>query len=215
MKLFSLAIFLLSIPLLIKAQSRASYIAFVVMYPSLVILSKKFRKTLIFIGLIIILLTPIIFSGGIYGTLVERIKYTFSGSYGRFDIDTSGAARLITWQRLMKEKWPQKPFFGWGITGLGFIDSQYVRTIIEVGVIGTAFFLLLLYKIFTETRRIFKKTKIDWSKGIIVGFMAAHISLLFHAITTNTFIIVRIMEPFWFLLAVIMALPKLEDQYIE
>lgn len=45
---------------------------------------------------------------------------------------------------------------------------------------------------------------------ITMFIMAAYTGLLIHAMTSNAFIIVRIMEPFWFLLAVIMAFPKLE-----
>jgi hypothetical protein len=34
--------------------------------------------------------------------------------------------------------------------------------------------------------------------------------LLFHAVGSNTFIIVRIMEPFWFFAGVVLMLPQLE-----
>ncbi|MBI4620325.1 MAG: hypothetical protein HY739_09220, partial [Desulfobacterales bacterium] len=37
-------------------------------------------------------------------------------------------------------------------------------------------------------------------------------AMLTHAIGANTFIIVRIMEPFWFLAAIVIMLPVLEMQ---
>jgi len=43
-----------------------------------------------------------------------------------------------------------------------------------------------------------------------MGFLAGFIGLLFHAIGANTFIIVRIMEPFWFTLALVIMLPQLK-----
>ena len=49
-------------------------------------------------------------------------------------------------------------------------------------------------------------------KGLVIGFIAGFIGLLVHAVGANTFIIVRIMEPFWFTAAIVFALPKLEAQ---
>ncbi len=211
LRLLAVALFLMPIPLIIVAKSRATYIAYVVMYISFIFLTKKYRKRLVLGAVLIVCLVPVISSGNLYRTLRERVTYTFSGSYGRFGIESSGEARLVTWKNKMRNYWTKKPFIGWGITGVGFIDSQYVRTIIELGVIGMSAFLLLLFKIFTESRKIFKEIEYGWAKGITIGFMAGYIGLLSHAITTNTFIIVRIMEPFWFLLAIVLTLPKLQE----
>ena len=46
-------------------------------------------------------------------------------------------------------------------------------------------------------------------KWIIIVFLAGFIGLLFHSIGSNTFIIIRVMEPFWFLAALVVSLPKL------
>jgi hypothetical protein len=47
-------------------------------------------------------------------------------------------------------------------------------------------------------------------RGVALGFMAGTIGLLAHAIGSNTFIIVRIMEPFWFFAGIVLMLPQLE-----
>jgi hypothetical protein len=47
-------------------------------------------------------------------------------------------------------------------------------------------------------------------RGLTVGFIAGYAGLLVHAIGANTFIIVRIMEPFWFFAGIVVALPALE-----
>jgi len=49
-------------------------------------------------------------------------------------------------------------------------------------------------------------------KGLSLGFMAGFIGLAIHALTANTFIILRIMEPFWFITAIIMMLPTLKEE---
>jgi hypothetical protein len=60
-----------------------------------------------------------------------------------------------------------------------------------------------------------KELKTPYFKGLAVGFIAGYIGLLFHAIGANTFIIVRIMEPFWFFAGIIAVLPTLERQQQE
>ncbi|MBU2498333.1 MAG: hypothetical protein KKE57_05490, partial [Proteobacteria bacterium] len=49
-------------------------------------------------------------------------------------------------------------------------------------------------------------------KGISSGFLAGFIGVLFHAIGANSFIIVRIMEPFWFIAAMVIMIPEIEKE---
>ena len=60
-----------------------------------------------------------------------------------------------------------------------------------------------------------KDAKNPYFKGLAIGFFAGYIGLLFHALGANTFIIVRIMEPFWFFAGIIAVLPELERQHQE
>ena len=57
-----------------------------------------------------------------------------------------------------------------------------------------------------------KEVQTPYFKGLCIGFLAGYIGLLVHAIGANTFIIVRIMEPFWFFAGIIAVLPMLEQQ---
>jgi hypothetical protein len=45
--------------------------------------------------------------------------------------------------------------------------------------------------------------------GISTGFLAGFFAMLTHAVGANTFIIVRIMEPFWFLTAIVIMIPQI------
>jgi hypothetical protein len=47
-------------------------------------------------------------------------------------------------------------------------------------------------------------------RGLVLGFLAGFVGLLVHAFGSNTFIIVRIMEPFWLITGIVMMLPILE-----
>ena len=60
-----------------------------------------------------------------------------------------------------------------------------------------------------------KTIKTPYFKGLTLGFFAGFVGLLFHALGANTFIIVRIMEPFWFFAGIVAVLPSLERQSQE
>lgn len=107
------------------------------------------------------------------------------------------------------------PVFGFGVTGHGFIDAQYFRVLIETGLIGLFMFLLLLSSIFRLTYHNTKEATEPFDRGLSMGFLAGFIGLLAHAVGANTFIIVRIMEPFWFVLAIVIMLPELEAETPE
>ena len=52
----------------------------------------------------------------------------------------------------------------------------------------------------------------EFYKGLILGFIAGFIGLTIHALTANTFIVIRIMEPFWFIAGIVMVLPAFIEQ---
>ena len=60
--------------------------------------------------------------------------------------------------------------------------------------------------------RNFNLSQDDLSRGLSLGFLGGFVGLLVLGITANSFIIVRIMEPFWFVAAAISSLPHLREQ---
>jgi hypothetical protein len=46
-------------------------------------------------------------------------------------------------------------------------------------------------------------------RGLAMGFIAGTVGLLAHAIGSNTFTIIRIMEPFWLFAGIVVMLPGL------
>lgn len=73
-------------------------------------------------------------------------------------------------------------------------------------------FLWLIYSLYSRAIEAYRKSKDRFCKGLTLGFIAGLVAMLTHAIGANTFIIVRIMEPFWFLAAIVIMLPALEMQ---
>jgi len=205
-------IFFIIIPLLFT-KSRSSYLALI---PTLFVVALMFRQRIIITGLMaaVLLLSPIFLPSSVK----DRILYTFkqeksSGQVqiGEIRLDTSTSARIISLKTLLQD-YPKHPLLGYGITGHQFIDAQYPKVLIETGIIGLIAFLYLLYSILKMALAHMKAVKTHLFKGLTIGFFAGYIGLLFHAIGANTFIIVRIMEPFWFFAGIIAVLPELERQ---
>ena len=75
---------------------------------------------------------------------------------------------------------------------------------------GFACFLWLVITILKSSGDSLALLRDPDDRGIVVGFLAGTVGILVHAIGSNTFIIIRIMEPFWFFMAIVVALPMLE-----
>jgi O-antigen ligase len=197
-------------------QSRSSYLAIIPAVLSFAFLSEK--RVWIISGCIILGLSLPFFAPEV---AKERIAYTFEQGKDRSDVvevggvklDTSTSARLKSWSDAA-EDWIRHPILGYGITGYRFVDAQYVRVLVETGILGTFFFLVMLRTIFTRTYENLREAKDSFERGLTMGYLAGFIGLLVHAIGANSFIIVRIMEPFWFLTAIVIQLKALHAKSV-
>ena len=194
--------------------SRASFLGVV---PAMLVLTALTSRRRFMVG---ILLLALVFSPVIVAvapsSVTKRVLYTFEPErgqptvrVGRVGLDPSTSARLLSFRQAI-EGWQNRPLFGYGVTGFGFMDAQYARTLVETGVIGFAAFLWLLWSILRNSTARLGELKDPDDRGITVGFVAGMVGLLVHAIGSNTFIIVRIMEPFWLFAGIVMMLPVLE-----
>jgi len=206
-------VLLFTIPLL-YTQSRSSYLAIVPALLTFIFLTEK-RVWVIVVLLLIGTSLPFIAPN----PAKERILYTFTQGRDRMDVfevggvklDTSLSARVKSWEWASRD-WIKHPFVGFGITGYRFVDAQYVRVITETGSIGLILFFILIYAIFRQTYTVYKKAIESFDRGFSMGFLAGYIGLLFHAVGANTFIIVRIMEPFWFMAAMVLMILETKDE---
>jgi len=204
-------VILFSVPLL-YTQSRSSYLAAIPAVLSFLWLSKRKQwipPALLLVALLLPFIAPKVSK--------DRVSYTFTQGIGRHDVvtvagvqlDTSTSARIMSWREAMRDL-SQHPLVGFGVTGYGFVDAQYIRVAAETGFLGLLIFFLLLVTIRSKSYRAFKLSPDPFDKGLYIGFIAGFTGLLFHAIGANTFIIVRIMEPFWFIAAMVMMIPSLQ-----
>jgi hypothetical protein len=195
--------------------SRGSYLAFVPMVIMLIYFMKKEKLLVICIFICIsigvIFYMPSMVRSRISTTLT--IKKEVDRTYN-IQWEESPRARIESWQMVLFQKFPKSPIIGHGV-GRYFIDSQLFSTLCEVGLAGLILFGLVLFRLFTMAINVLNDNFVEndnFSVGLTTGFLAGYVGLLAHAISTNTFIIIRVMEPFWFIAAIVLSLPQLLGQ---
>jgi len=204
---------LMAVPFLFTL-SRASYLAVLPVIGTLALLSS--RRILMMGALaVLVLVSPIVMTSAVPEPVKKRILYTFQPERGQPTVrvgqvafDPSTSERLIAMQQAFAG-WTVRPLFGYGVTGFRFMDAQYARTLVETGIFGMAAFLALLWAVLRVGVASARRLETREDRGMALGFVAGTVGLLIHAVGSNTFIIIRIMEPFWFFAGVVMLLPTL------
>ncbi|RKY58074.1 MAG: hypothetical protein DRP94_07300 [Candidatus Latescibacterota bacterium] len=213
-KMILAALGLLIVVPFLATRSRGSYVAVVPMVLALLAYSEK--KVPIVATLVLVLLaSPFVLPKKV----MDRIMYTFTQRpepgqirIGNIHLDTSTSARLRSWRDVLVRDWIDHPLLGYGVTGYKFLDAQLPRVLIETGLVGLATFVWLIYSLFVRARDTYRRARDPLFKGLSLGFLAGLMAMLGHSVGCNTFIIVRIMEPFWFLAAMVMKVPEIEAE---
>lgn len=208
-----LGIIVLAILPLLYTGSRGSYVSLVASGCVLILLAHRKALAIGLAGLALVALLVLM-----PDMARERISFTFQQGRDRTDVeevmgvklDTSSSERLKSWRDVTND-FLEHPLMGYGVTGYKFIDGQYFRILIETGLVGFLVFCLLLLQAWRVTVGSFIWARDPLDKGVVMGFMAGFAGLMVHAISANTFIIGRIMEPFWFMLGMVVMLPRLTD----
>jgi hypothetical protein len=206
---------LMSIPFMFTL-SRTSYVGLIPAAAVMAVLSSR-RRVMISALLALLVASPLMVVL-LPETVAKRVLYTFEPERGQptvrlgaVGLDPSTSARLISIKQAF-EGWTHRPIFGYGVTGFAFMDQQFARTLVETGLVGFATFLVLIWAVLKAGVGSFRALEVPEDRGLALGFVAGTVGLLGHAIGANTFIIVRIMEPFWFFAAIVVALPGLAQE---
>ena len=201
----------------IYTLSRGAWLAFFPTIGVFLLLSRRYRGPLVLLVALGLLILPF----SMPKTVHQRIKETFNAETTvkvlgkKMVISESAAARINSWQ-VGIDQWSRHPFTGIGIPAGNVIDNQYMRVLAETGALGFAIFLWLLASIFLAGLRVFREmTDNPFAQALSIGFLAGMIGIMVHSITSADFILIRIMEPFWFLAAIVVMLPKLKAQEEE
>lgn len=192
--------------------SRTSWIALGPICFSLLYFSE--RKKTVFFGIILfIIVIPFVAPKSVQQRLlftVTQPKEEGQMKVGNIRIDTSTSARFESMRLVLTRDFFKQPVIGFGITGYPFLDAQYARVLAETGFLGILAFFYLLLSIFRNAKQTYYQTADLFYKGLTLGYLVGFFAILTHCIGANTFIIVRIMEPFWFVTAMVIMIPLIE-----
>ena len=195
--------------------SRTGWLGMAGMYVTFLILSRRKKIFLFAVLTIVILAAPYIFPKNVKSRARTSFKggETYSVLGRKITLDESASIRINTWKKSI-EKWKQYPIIGYGVPGEGAIsDVQYTRVLREVGLVGTFIFLWMIFLLLKNGWKCFRHPGLDnFEKGISLGYLCGLMGILIMGVGAEVFIIIRIMEPFWFMTAIITVLPGLENK---
>ncbi len=204
---FLIPVLVLSGGIMMFTQSRGSWLGLIFMSVPFMLLSPK-RPFFIAGAVLLLIALPYI--------APESTKERFAGTFRAepffarteqfmgMELDPSASARVTSYKQGF-ERWKKRPVLGYGVTGAGFIDPQFLRILVETGIIGLAFFLFLLWRMALFLWDTYWSVDDLFFKALSLGMLGALAGLIGHSISASSFIIVRIMEPFWFLMGLVAA----------
>jgi hypothetical protein len=189
--------------------SREGWVSIVPMLLVYIFLSKRARYPLIFFltitGLLLPFITPKNVRERAQDAFTQDRQYEIAGK--KIYLSESASARIDTWKQAMI-KLSYRPFLGAGVPGGAVIDNQYTRVLIETGFIGFISFMWMISLLFRMAVRVFREAEDNFSKSLSIGFICGFIALLTQSLGGAVFILIRIMEPFWFIAAMVLVLPE-------
>ena len=206
-QLASLGLVLLMLPPFLFTYSRGGYVAFIAAYLVICWTTRKHRLVLWSVLVLGILLATTLLPHTVYERMASTFDPRGAVQVGHMRLAASPAQRILIW-RYIFEQWKQHPLLGFGVTGVGFVDNQNALVLGEVGIIGMLFYVWVRWRLLAISHRAFRRLEDPLGQALSLGFFAALIGLLVHSLTGNIFIIIRIMEPFWLLAAIVTVLPR-------
>ncbi len=198
---------------LMATLSRSSYLAAGILM--LAVAATQWRRPGV---LALMLLLAVVLPFAAPANVKDRVNETFFGRQyggeivvGRVGLDLSTTERLRSWQYVLKD-WLHSPVLGRGVTGYAWADAQYVKILGETGLAGLVAFIFLIFRLWRRARETFLAEQDPFCKGLAHGLLLGMVAMLAHGIGANTFIIIRIMEPFWLCAGLVMILPRLTSE---
>jgi O-antigen ligase len=200
----------------IMTLSREGWVSFFPMFIAFIALYKKSRVSMLIVLIVAVFLAPALMPKKVHeraqDTFAKEKSYQLFGK--KFDVSESTAARIDSWGLAM-QKLATKPILGHGVPGGGVIDNQYTRVMIETGIVGFFAFMLIIFLLFKQAFAAYTQGQDPFARGISLGFICALVGLLTQSFAAAVFILIRIMEPFWFIAAIVITLPRIQQEERE
>lgn len=202
--------------------SRASWVAVIPVFLGFLVLNYRKRAFLVFLGPVaFVALVLMIAPESLVGRIRGRIDETFVINAGEAStqelfgtpLDASTSQRVQKYGEAIRLAGAH-PLLGRGLTGWGITDAWFPRLLVETGALGLVAFLWLLVKVLQGNRAAAhaqRERPDPVVQGLIAGQLLGFLAVMTHAVGADTFLIVRIMEPFWLVTALTFAVSHLRQ----
>ena len=107
------------------------------------------------------------------------------------------------------------PFLGLGKGYVSEVHNQYLLNFIEVGLVGSVIFFILIFAIIKKSWQGFSKSGDRFAIGLSAGLLVATLILLFISFATEPFIVVKPSSVYWFFAAITMATLSLNERKVR
>ena len=197
---------LLMFYVVLRTLSRGSYVGLVAAMVLMGLL--RDRRILIWV-LLFLCVAPIVFPHDVanrLGTIVHVLPGTGSAA------PTSWQSKVASWKQLRGEVFLH-PLLGRGVGvfDCGWVDSEYMKVLVESGLLGLAVWSWWILKMLWIGWRGHRRSRIWWQQGFSVGYVCAMVGLLVHAVAATSLTAIRTMESVMIGTGLMVALYNLQE----
>jgi hypothetical protein len=187
-KLVLAVCFLIIFKAFLHTMSRTSYVALLL---GLAVFGIMKRRTLLLAMFVFLIILP-----AIIPTEVTQRAATILDIFGDKP-PSSWSARVVGWQMYGKSLFTH-PLLGKGVGSitLAQVDNEYMKVLIETGLLGTLVFFWLLISMGKLSLVTFEKAKnVPLLSAFCLGYLGALLTLAVHGLGATSFTTIRTMEP--------------------
>ena len=206
-KLFYLVVIGVSIIAMLYTFSRGAYLAFAVTLIGFIF----FKNRLLFIPLLLLLCVTVLLF--LPSSVITRVNMTFEKNNDGVVLESSAHSRQVIWRGAL-EMIADYPIFGVGYAAFPYAvhnyipeardaHNMYLLIAGEMGLLGFAVFLWLLYRIIRSTVNAYKDTHSDVVRGLAYGYIFCFICMLIVNMFGSRFERAELTTSFWTLTALI------------
>jgi len=201
---------------LIFTLSRGAWLVF---FFAFILLALWLDKRIILVLIVLALITPVVVP-----SVYNRVTYMLSPQYIS---SSSSGGRIARWSQAM-EYWQGEPETGLGLGKFGggvaiaaypdsaySVDNFYIKIGTEIGLVGLAAFLYLLFSAIRQGKRAVDMVNDNYMKILGTGIFVGLIAILGHNMVENMFERPLMATYFWFFLGVLMAMPAVQEKPLE
>ncbi len=134
-------------------------------------------------------------------------EFSRTQSIGSITFEPSTSERIQRYRRAPAEL-AKRPILGYGVTGRGFIDGQYLRVLLETGILGMIAYIYLWFSILRFLYLTYRHSHHRLQRALAMGLFCSTSGLLLHCVGATTFFLVRISEPYWLFMAMVTSYNK-------